>query len=311
MAPYYHHLKQSGDADGLKQYESLVNQLVQRVEFYQTPESQRFHMAFSSHPTMKAASQAWHDYKIATAGSVAEFNRKARQDKTFAKEAKARRLQLFIQAQSSIPRSAVTQILERHTEPLADKATRYAIAANLAELCFRQPERALELLDASRPLRVLAHKDFISGDIGNFNAGINLIEVSTPQLWMARPYATIAQHEGVHAMSDQAGLLTKGLLPRMSDRQEKRFIDARSAMRHIYETQDNTLSGRLRFALTGITATGIRPYAFHADYEFLTVTLDTFSRNPKALCKTEPGRELYGIYKALFGIDPLRELYGK
>jgi Mlc titration factor MtfA (ptsG expression regulator) len=60
----------------------------------------------------------------------------------------------------------------------------------------------------------------------------------------------------------------------------------------------------LRYWVDGKPSTGIRPYAFILDQEFITVTTDMFTRSPKQLKKTQEGQDLYKMYTEFFGTDP-------
>ena len=118
---------------------------------------------------------------------------------------------------------------------------------------------------------------------------------------------TTAQHEFIHCASE-LNYKARTSLPTMSDEQKRQFKAARNALIERHETLNCGWFSRLKYWVTGNPVNGFRPYAFANNSEFITASLDAFKTNPKGLCKTESGKQIYGIYKELFRIDPLNDL---
>jgi hypothetical protein len=100
----------------------------------------------------------------------------------------------------------------------------------------------------------------------------------------------------VHALAVPNNECTE-FLPFVDPEERKKFRQLRMLLKKQYQQVDVSWIGRLKYWLTNTTSTGIRPYAFTNDKEFLTVTLDEFMSHPHKLCKTAPGKELYTLYQ--------------
>lgn len=201
------------------------------------------------------------------------------------------------------------QLTQSGLKPLADPSTRYLIASSITELLFKNPEQAKNLLNNPKhPLRFVVGKEASKFTLGQFRPGLNLIFLKEDDLWNEALKKTkksyTSQHEFVHAMADSTNGET---LPAMSTAQKDRFLKARTELETLFSKKDAGITGFIRRLWNRHTATGLRYYAFHNRYEFLTVTSDTFKSQPEELCRTQAGRDIYQIYKEIFGIDPLED----
>lgn len=189
-----------------------------------------------------------------------------------------------------------------------DPSTRVRAAAEMVEIYHKNPVLLKQLLNDPKghPLRFMLKQDQAMMTGGSYKPGLNLIELNKGAFWSSVGMSTIAQHESIHAASD-IHFKVKSVLPNMSVEQKKAFKVARATLIEQYKQKDETLLGKLHYWLTAKTSTGIRNYAFWNNYEFLTVTLDTFKTKPAQLMKTDAGQEIYKIYKDIFKIDPAND----
>jgi hypothetical protein len=201
-----------------------------------------------------------------------------------------------------------SQSIHRLKPTSDDPSTRVRAAAEMVELYHKNPVLLKQLLSDPKghPLRFMLKQNQAVMAGGWYRPGLNLIALNKGAFWSSAGLSTIAQHESIHAASD-INFKVKSVLPTMNNEQKKVFKTARAALIDQYKQKDETLMGKLRYWLTGKTSTGIRNYAFCNNYEFLTVTLDTFKTNPKQLIKTDAGQEIYKIYKDIFKIDPAND----
>jgi hypothetical protein len=285
----------------------VLKKVAQEAEFYEMGSPSQF---------QKQLTGSWEtlDYKL-EARKVGGENQWKALWKFFSdrKSRQALQNQLFnLQGQyidALSPQKLAAQFKDVQRLSAQDDATRYLVAGQIADLFFKNPQYLDAVLKSSKghPLRFLINKDSPTMALGSCINGLNVITLNKTFLWLPKGKNTTAQHEFVHAASGEKGLVGD-VLPFMSAPQQKEFKEARSWLVDQHEAKGSSLYGKLKFWLTGKTATGIRNYAFFNDYEFLTVTLDAFKTNPKGLCQTKAGQKIYDIYKALFGLDPLKEL---
>lgn len=336
--PYRQRLTQKNDHQHLKQYDQLVKALMNKAEFYEVEKITTAKKNVSNlyinilknlwkelekkqgtdtlgKEKIQGTDTLWHKIKRFLSRI---FNPKDKFELFLYPlfDFKSRQKQfrttytLMSEISKQIPeQTLLKQLTQSGVKPLADPSTRYLIASSITELLFKNPEQAQNLLNNPKhPLRFVVGKESAKLTKGQFKPGFNLLFLNEQVLWkeavkgMKESYTS--QHEFVHAMADSTG---GEFLPNMSEAQKRRFLKARSELEAIYSKKDAGITGLLRRVWNRHTATGLRIYAFFNYFEFLTVTLDTFNSNPKELCRTQPGRDLYQLYKEIFGIDPLRD----
>ena len=196
-------------------------------------------------------------------------------------------------------------------KPLTDPSLKVLAAGQIAELLHQRPEYALAVLHPADhvPLRFFISKGIPPGYVlGSYDHETHSIQLNAPCMHLVYNKCLMAQHEFSHALSHSGVSNRADELPMMSDQQKLRYHAARQSLEAMFQNQFDSPWGKLGFWLTGYNQTGIANHAFRNGAEFLAVSLDAFSRYPKQLCKTEPGRALYRIYSDIFGIDPLNDL---
>lgn len=305
--PYRKRLAESGDKKQLAQYDAVLNRVLNEAEFYEMGSPGDFQKQLGrtwKTPLYRKESDGPFDGK--TLRTIWKFL----SSREFRQQFQGQQFQLQGKYIDALTPEKLAKPFES-LSPLSkrDDPTRYLVAGQVADLFFKHPEYLDGVMNSSRgfPLRFLITKDSPTLALGSYINGLNVITLNKTCLWLPKGKNTTAQHEFVHAASGGHGVVGD-LLPFMSEQQQKDFKIARSSLVAQHEQQGSSWYGRLKYFLTGKTATGIRNYAFFNDYEFLTVTLDTFKKNPKGLCQTEAGKSVYHIYKELLGLDPLREL---
>ncbi|WP_373533513.1 hypothetical protein [Vampirovibrio sp.] len=311
VLPYRQILTQKNDLKHLKQYDALVNNIMNQAEFYEMktlkPAKKAIHKLYNlqdipTHPFKKnGIDTLWKIIKL-----YVSF--------PFSKQARNTLFKIIVEimqenAKHISDQSLSKQVLQSGAEPLKDPSTRYLIASSISDILFKNPEQAKQLLtDSKHPLRFIIGKERAWASSGQFKPGFNLIFLNEESLWqealkgMKRPYTS--QHEFIHALSDSTG---GEVLPSMSETQKNLFLKARTQLKTLHSRKDAGPPGWIRSLWNRHTATGLRGYAFFNDLEFLTVTLDTFKSNPQELCRTQPGKEIYQIYKEIFKLDPLQD----
>lgn len=305
--PYRNQLVSIGNKEQLAQYDAVLKKVAKEAEFYEMGSPAQF---------QKQLMASWKtlDYKQESRKVGGQNQWKALwkffSDRKFRQTTQSQQFNMqgkYIDALS--PQKLAAQFKGLKRLSAQDDATRYLVAGQIADLFFKKPQYLEGVLKSSKghPLRFLINKDSPTMALGSCMNGLNVITLNKTFLWLPKGKNTTAQHEFIHAASGENGLVGD-VLPFMSTSQKEEFKEARSWLLAQHETKGSSLYGKLKFWLTGKTATGIRNYAFFNDYEFLTVTLDAFKTNPKGLCQTKAGQKIYDIYKALFGLDPLKDL---
>jgi len=212
-----------------------------------------------------------------------------------------------------MPPEKIKAAFDTHARPLQEPATRYMAAAGIAQLLFKNPQYADQILEQSaqgKPLRFMIDTRKPLLVAGQAFPGLNVIHLNGPAMWKSiQKRKHVSQHEFVHLLSENNGMNKLGF---MTDTQTRDFKTARKALKKQFRTQDKHWLGGLRcilpFKSCQNNSTGIRSYGFINNMEFLTVTLDTFMQQPHQLCTTPEGKKLYDIYKAVFNLDPLNEI---
>lgn len=204
-------------------------------------------------------------------------------------------------------RSNVSRTRSFTAKSLNEPSLRYLTAAKISELLFRHPEYADRILkrEDKRKLKFLIDAEPLRQSQGSYDAIGNWIILTSTAL---DPRSTTVQHEFIHALSVKDKAVTD-ILPFMSNPQLEIFKACREQLKSQHKSQAETFSGRFFYWLTGKPATGIHPYAFVHDNEFLTVTIQAFMTEPQNLRKTEAGQKLYRLYQEIFSIDPLNEIH--
>lgn len=325
--PYRQRLTQKNDDQYLKQYDQLVKSLMTKAEFYEvekiTPVKKNvfglyiniLEKLWKELEKKQGADTLWNKIKRFLSSI---FNPKDKFEFFLYPffDLKSRQKQfrtnytLMSDISELIPeQTLLKQLTQSGVKPLADPSTRYLIASSITELLFKNPAQAQKLLhNPKHPLRFVVGKESTKFHMGQAAVGFNLIFLKEDILWrqaaggMKESYTS--QHEFVHAMADSTG---GEFLPNMSEAQKRKFLKVRSELETIYSKKDAGVTGLLRRLWNRHTATGLGYYAFFNHFEFLTVTLDIFKSKPKELCRTQPGRELYQLYKEILGIDPMRD----
>jgi hypothetical protein len=310
LLPYRKRMADSQDTSGLKQYDALVSTILNKAEFYDTP---------AIKPLRDKLRPLYHQQRersvlyplISFFKKLYLIIRKWVTSNNSFRQYRLERARDIHKRADNIDNTQLKEVIQHHTSPLKDKSTRYFIAAGIAELLHQHPEYADMVLNPkhNRPLRfVVSHEPSQWVMAGQMNMGANVIWIYHPALWFKahKQNTHVAQHEFVHALSESAGL---DQLPMMDEQQKRQFIELREKLFQHFYTQDNTWAGHFRTAKNdGIPSAGIPPYGFSNNIEFLAVSLDTFKANPKALCQTPDGKELYGLYRKILGIDPLNDI---
>ncbi len=268
--PYRKKLSSAPSRQSLRQYDQLVRTILKTAEFYETD-------TFGN--TFPTPAELSHNPFQHTSG---RFGQK-----------------------TSEP------ISEPMMKPLGDPSLKTLVAGQIAELLHQRPEYALAVLQPTdhAPLRFFISKGVPPGYVlGSYDHETHSIQLNSPCLHLVYNKCLMAQHEFSHALSYSGFSDRADELPMMSDQQKRRYHAARQSLEAMFQNQFGSPWGKLAFWLTGYNQTGIANHAFRNGAEFLAVSLDAFSRYPKQLCKTEPGRALYQIYSEIFGLDPLNDL---
>lgn len=310
--PYRQLLVQKNDVMGLKQYDALVETLMNKAEFCEVEKLG---------PAKKAVNNLYNVKSLISLGFEKNFfhallemlkHHFSSTSNLEKRNTEFRSVVNFMQkiAKFFSDQTLSTRLSNAGVKTLQDPSTRYLVAASISDLMFKSPEQAKQLLNNPKhPLRFIVGKEQPLFTLGQFRPGFNLILLNEAELWggaskcKKEPYTS--QHEFVHAASDPVG---GEVLPSMSDDQKKRFLTARNELQTLYTKKDAGLFGWIRRLWNGHTATGLGRYAFFNNFEFLAVSSDTFKAKPKELCRTQPGLEIYQIYKDIFKIDPLKDL---
>lgn len=297
----------------LQQYDALVEQILTKAEFYQVPDYKSLRVKLRPLYHGKAKRSVF--YPV-----ISAFKKSGRVLWSLsvslekARDYKVKWLQAIQRRSEKIDNATLKNAIDQNTTPLRDASTRYAIAASLAELLHRHPEYINNVLNPrhGRPLRFVMSNFVISNKKlmdGQTNIGINVIWINGYAMWQALQKQlpehqflalSIAQHEFVHVWSEAGGLTS---LPIMTDQQRQRFEQDRTWLFKRFNQM-----GLDHAPINSASTIGISNYGFQDATEFLPVSLDTFQYNPKRLCWTVAGEDLYRLYKELFGIDPLADL---
>ncbi|WP_303675065.1 zinc-dependent peptidase [Vampirovibrio chlorellavorus] len=309
--PYRQLLVQKNDVIGLNQYDALVDTLMNKAEFYEVEKAG---------PTRKAVDTLYNVKSIISPGFENNFFHAllemlkhcfSRTSDLKKRNTEFRSVMNFMQkiAKCFSDQTLSTRLSNAGVKPLQDPSTRYLVAASISDLLFKSPEQANQLLNNPKhPLRFIVGKEQPLLTLGQFRPGFNLILLNETELWAGASKSTkesyTSQHEFVHALSDPVG---GEVLPSMSEDQKSRFLKAREELQTLYTKKDAGPIGWIRRLWNGHTATGLGGYAFFNNFEFLAVSSDTFKAKPKDLCRTQPGQEIYQIYKDIFKMDPLKD----
>lgn len=314
LLPYRESLSGLDDSKALKKYDILVKKIIEKSEFYEVPSLSQFRKQLTSlmiSPPKGFFKKMLHKIGnmvgfpillfvswLRPVSTASFFNRIGKRLPTLGNQVPANKIQSTVKAAST---------------PLKEPATRYLVATGVAELLHQHPDYANVILNKAllkNPLRFMIgnEKTRLSG--GYANPGINIIGLNRQAIWKyAENKKHIARHEFVHLLSEKNGM---NWLPFMSNTQHGEFKKARKALKQQYLTQDCSWLGGLKsilpFKFAQNNSTGIQSYGYFNNMEFLTVSIDTFMEAPQQLCKTEPGKKLYEIYKNLFSLDPLKEV---
>jgi hypothetical protein len=309
--PYRQLLVQKNDTASLKQYDALVEALMNNAEFYEVEKLRVAKQAVNNLYNLKSvATQGFEKnglhalwkmwkYYFSGASNLQDRNAEFRNTMNLAQKiAKCYSDQILSK-----------QLLGSGAKPLQDPSTRYLVASSISDLLFKSPEQARQILkNPKHPMRFILGKEQPLFTLGQFVPGFNLIFLNEAELWRQASKSIkesyTSQHEFVHALSDPVG---GEVLPSMSQDQRGRFLKARTELQTLYSKKDAGLFGWIRRIWNGHSATGLRGYAFFNNFEFLTVTSDTFKSQPKELCRTNAGQEIYKIYKDIFKIDPAND----
>lgn len=298
--PYRRLLTEQGDVQALQRYDQLVEKISRRIEFLEG-DLGKFNEEVS-HLYAKEYAEDVKEYLRDHPGPIDPFH-----DEGY--------LDLGIKHLARVKEEELARIAASTLKPIADPSSRYVLAAQIAELFRNHPEYIDQVLDREpfqgdrHPLRMVVGVNAPITMAAAYQNMLNLIFINRPNMWLSQYGGTPSQHEFVHAFSVQDGKVG-GTLPVMTEAQKERFGKARTELFEQYDQHEDTFLGRMMFWLTGKTSTGLPNYAFFNNAEFLTVTLDAFKMGPDRLCQTDPGKEVYAVYKEIFGLDPLEDYKG-
>lgn len=307
--PYRTKLAESNSAD-LRNYDELAKKVLDNAQFYQAPSSKLFkdQIYLVEHGRKPSLFQPiTRLFKVLNLLLRSMFMKPNNFRNYLLK-----RQQLNLQQSSKLDRAALSKAIAQTTTPLQDDSTRYMIAASIAELLHRHPEYVDNVLNQGpgRPLRFVVNNE---NSVINYDKlmGANVIWLNQNALWCAvRGETQISSNHitqrGFISLWSETSQLTS--LPIMNEAQRKRFEKDRDQLFAQFDEQDNHYAGRRRAAENGgVPSVGISKWGFLSHIRFLPASLETFQEHPERLCQTEAGRDLYGLYKELFGIDPLND----
>jgi len=308
--PYRQFLKKQGDQKTLAEYDKVLQHVLKQAEFYETSQPKKLQKDLKALWSNKAYRK---ELRTLTGNNLFKFMWNFLRYSDYRTEFLQKSMQLQQKHMETLNNQKLLTIFKT-LKPLPSKdiATKTLVAGEITDLFFKNPGYLEQVLKNNKgfPLRFVITKDAPKFAVGSLLPGLNTITLNRSLLWYPPGENTTAQHEFIHAASGHNGMVGE-LLPYMSPSQQTQFKNAREWLMKQHETKASSFLGKMKYRLIGKSVTGIRNYAFANNYEFLTVTLDTFKSNPQGLCQTEAGKSIYAIYKDLFGLDPLNELKKK
>lgn len=317
--PYREKLARDSPNQSLKDFDQLVQKILNQSEFYEvsSPKILKSRLQHAYTPKMPENPLSRFLLKLLLApvkviATIVQLFRLWLSPVGLSKDCNRIGKQMPAKAKEMNP-DELKDAFKTHARPLQEPATRYMIAAGIAQLLHQKPQYADQILQKAsqkRPLRfvVSEKKPLLVG--GQALPGLNTIFLNGPATWKALENKKhISQHEFVHLLSEEQGMNKLGF---MTDDQKKEFKACRKNLKRQFRTQDKSWFGGLKsilpFKSLQANSTGIRSYGFLNNMEFLTVTLDTFMQEPDKLRTTQAGRKLYNLYKTLFKLDPITDL---
>jgi hypothetical protein len=309
LTPYRKKYVQNNDQESLRQYDAIVDKIMDQAEFHYSQDNEQFKdAALAVYPKSSLPAPLLKPVdlvkQVVTKTPILLSHRYT--NHYFHQEFEKRKEQ-----GRQIPDGEIQSLLKNEASPLNDNSSRYLIASGIAELIHRKPEFIEQALkqNSQHPLRfVLSDGQLVLGNqntnAGDTYVGFNMIQFSKPHIWAQHITGSglTPPHEFIHLLSEGSDMDD---LPVMTDEQKARFHEIRSNMEKEYRKKDNHLTKRMD--QEQITALGLRQYTFRNRQEFLAETIEVFLMKPEVLRQTESGRELYDFYKELLGIDPAKD----
>jgi len=303
--PYRQQLVQRKDNAALQRYDALVDKIMEKAEFYQVQDYRPIDGKLKDiyiKPKFKIPfiTEAYSKAKYFLTRGLMALSR------TYALHVYDSGMKKIAFIGRQVPDEQFKKLLGDTTQPLNDPSTQYIVAAGIADLLYKHPDYIDSAFNGrNKPVRfILADQALTSGH--NLSGG-NLIIMEKPVIWcrIDAKKDHIAQHEFIHLLSEDANMTS---LPFMKKSQQVEYENVRDDLEKMYRKNDHyRIFSELQPSIHNITSTGLRQYVFKNKAEFLAETIDAFKNKPKALCKTEPGKKLYALYKELFGLDPLND----